>query len=97
MRSCESAFGVEALSLPTHGHSDAKLHREQRMDGIISQERLGELTGLTQKAALLRHLRNAGIPFREINGRILTTEEAITAALVGRAKKRQGPNLDAID
>lgn len=67
------------------------------VDGIISQDRLMELTGLRQKAALRRHLRRAGIPFREINGRILTTEDAFTAAMVGRnAKKKTGPNLDAL-
>lgn len=66
------------------------------MDGIIGQERLFEITGLRQKAALRRHLRKAGIPFREVNGRILTTQDAFTAAMVGHAKKTKGPNLDAI-
>lgn len=67
------------------------------MDGIIGQDRLMELTGLRQKAALRRHLRRAGIPYREIGGRILTTEEAFTATLVGRAKKKKGPNWSAVD
>lgn len=68
------------------------------MDGIISQERLSELTGLRQKAALRRHLRRAGIPFREVGGRILTTEDAFTATLTGRAKnKKTAPNWDALD
>jgi len=63
---------------------------------VLSQDRLLELTGLRQKAALRRHLRKAGVPFREIGGRILTTEEAFTATLVGRAKKKKGPNWDAL-
>lgn len=65
--------------------------------GVLEQDDLLRLTGLRQKAALRRHLRKAGIPFRELNGRITTTEEALTAALVGRDKKKKtGPNLNAI-
>jgi hypothetical protein len=63
---------------------------------MIGQDELLKLTGLSQKAALRWHLRKAGIPFKELNGRILTTEEAITASLVGRAKSPKGPNLDAV-
>lgn len=63
---------------------------------VLTQATLLEITGLRQKAALRRHLRRAGIPFREINGRITTTEEAFTATLVGRDKKKAGPRLDAI-
>lgn len=66
------------------------------MDGIVSESRLFELTGLKQRAALRKHLKRAGIPFRVVNGRILTTEEAFTATLVGRAKPKKGPNLDAL-
>lgn len=56
-----------------------------------------ELAGVAQKAALRRHLRRAGIPFKELNGRILTTQSALDAALVGREKnQKRGPNLDAI-
>lgn len=63
----------------------------------MTQERLLELAGLTQKAALRRHLRKAHIPFRELNGRIFTTQAALDAAMVGREKKKAGaPNLDAI-
>ena len=66
-------------------------------DGVLTQDRLLELTGLRQKAALRRHLRKAGVPFREIGGRILTTEEAFTAVLSGHGKKKKaGPNLDAL-
>ena len=64
---------------------------------IVTQERLLKLAGLTQKAALRRHLRKSHIPFRELNGRIFTTQAAIDAAMVGREKKKLGaPNLDAI-
>jgi hypothetical protein len=70
---------------------------EGNLDGILTQERLMELAGLRQKSALRRHLRKAGIPFREIGGRILTTVEAFNATLVGREKnKGRGPNLDAL-
>lgn len=65
-------------------------------DSLINQDRLTELTGLRQKAALRRHLRKAGIPFREVGGRLFTTEQAITATLVGREKKEQGIDLDAL-
>lgn len=61
---------------------------------IVQYEDLLRLTGLKQKAALRRHLRKAGIPFKEINGRIFTTEEAMTAALCGRAKPKATPNLN---
>lgn len=55
------------------------------------------LAGTRQKAALRRHLRRAGIPFKELNGNILTTQNALDAAMVGHAKKQnRGPNLDAI-
>lgn len=65
---------------------------------MLAQERLFELTGLRQKAALRRHLRKAGVPFKEIAGKIVTTEEAFTAALVGRGAKRKSRiRWDAID
>lgn len=67
------------------------------MDGILTQERLMQVTGLRQKAALRRHLRRAGIPYRELGGRITTTVEAFNATLVGREKnKARAPNLDAL-
>lgn len=64
---------------------------------IVTQDKLFELSGLRQKAALRRHLRQAHIPFRELNGRIFTTQAALDAAMVGREKTtKRGPNLDAI-
>jgi hypothetical protein len=64
---------------------------------ILTQDRLFELTGLRQRAALRRHLRKACIPFKEMNGRIFTTQAALDAAMVGREKnKARGPNLDAL-
>lgn len=67
------------------------------MDGLIGEDRLMEVTGCKQRGALVRHLNRAGIPFRVVNGRILSTESAITAVLVGRSSaKKKGPNLDAI-
>ena len=41
--------------------------------------------------------KKAGIPFKEINGRLVTTEEALTASLVGRARKKTQPNFAALD
>lgn len=70
----------------------------RRMDGILTQERLMEVTGLRQRAALRRHLRRAGIPYRELGGKITTTVEAFNATLVGRAKnKKAEPNFGALD
>lgn len=64
---------------------------------VLEQEDLLRLTGLKQKAALRRHLRRAGVPFKEIAGRISTTEQAFTEALRGRAKKKNDePNWDGI-
>lgn len=64
---------------------------------VLSQTALLELTGLRQKAALRRHLKRAGIPFRELGGRIVTTEEAFNDTLVGRGNKNnRGPDLDSI-
>lgn len=67
------------------------------MDSILTQEMLMTVTGLRQRAALRRHLKRAGIPYRELGGRITTTVEAFNATLVGREKnKTRGPNLDAL-
>lgn len=67
------------------------------MDSILTQEMLMKVTGLRQRAALRRHLKRAGIPYRELGGRITTTIEAFNATLVGREKKKTGaPNLDAL-
>ncbi len=64
---------------------------------MIGQDELMDLAGLKQKSALRRHLKKAGIPFKELNGRLLTTEEALTSSLVGRARKKRQPNFGALD
>lgn len=67
-------------------------------DGIITHERLLEIAGLPPTArisTLRKALREAHLPFKEVNGRLLSTESAITAALVGRAKEKRGANLAA--
>ena len=64
---------------------------------MIGQDELMDVAGLKQKSALRRHLKKAGIPFKEINGRLVTTEEALTASLVGRARKKTQPNFAALD
>jgi len=63
---------------------------------MIDQDELMNVAGLKQKSALRRHLKKAGIPFKELNGRIITTEEALTASLIGRAKPTRGPNFAAV-
>jgi hypothetical protein len=73
------------------------LHGEVRVEGIILEAELMALAGCSQRAALRRHLRRAGIPFKELNGHIITTHSALNAAMVGRDKAtRKGPNLDAL-
>lgn len=65
---------------------------------VLEHEDLLRLTGLKQKSALRRHLRRAGVPFKEIAGRISTTEQAYTEALRGRAKnKKTEPNFDGLE
>ncbi len=64
---------------------------------MIGQDELMDVAGLKQKSALRRHLKKAGIPFKELNGRLLTTEEALTSSLVGRARKKRQPNFGALD
>lgn len=64
---------------------------------ILTEADLLRLTGLRQRAALRRHLRKAGIPFRVVNGHILSTEDAITASLSGSSRAQKAkPNFDAI-
>ncbi len=64
---------------------------------MIGQDELMDMAGLKQKSALRRHLKKASIPFKELNGRLLTTEKALTASLVGRARKKRQPNFGALD
>ena len=63
---------------------------------VIDQDELLKLAGLKRPGALKRHLKRAGIPFKVLNGNIMTTEEALTSSLVGRAKPTKGPNLAAV-
>lgn len=62
---------------------------------VLTQDELLKIAGLRQKSALRRHLRRAGIPFREIGGRITTTVAAFDAALAGRDKKKNEPKWGA--
>lgn len=63
------------------------------MSELISQDQLLKLAELSSKAALRKHLKRAGIPFRELGGKLFTTTGAIDAVLVGRAKKKKSePN-----
>ena len=63
---------------------------------LIDHECIQKITGLKQTAAIKRALKKAGLPFKETNGRLFSTEEAWTAAQVGRAKKKKGPNFEAL-
>jgi hypothetical protein len=66
---------------------------------IVDQDQLMKLAELSSKAALRKHLKRAGIPFGELNGKLYTTVDAMTARLVGRGqnKKPAEPNWDAIN
>lgn len=77
------------------GNTLATIRHAPSPDGIIEQDRLMDVVGVRQKAALRRHLKAARIRFHETNGRIWTTEEALNAPLVGREKKEnRGPNFE---
>lgn len=49
---------------------------------LISQAELMQFTGIKTRPKLARELGRAGIPFFQVAGQILTTEAAMTAALV---------------
>ena len=64
---------------------------------LVTHEQLLELARLpttTRVSTLRKALRRAGVPFKELAGRVFTTEQAITAALNGHGKKptKPGPN-----
>lgn len=63
---------------------------------LVTEADLLEATGLTRRTALIRHLRAARIPFRTVAGRIVTTSEAVTAAITGKKNNSDGPNFAAI-
>ena len=60
-----------------------------RMIILIDHEHIQRVTGLKQTAAMKRALKRAGLPFREANGRLFSTEAAWTNAQAGRAKKKR--------
>lgn len=62
---------------------------------IVTEQELLTLFRLKQRAALRRHLRKSGIPFKEPHGVIFTTTGAIDASMVGHAKKKATPNWNA--
>ncbi len=69
---------------------------------IITHERLLEISGLSGQArtsTLKKALKRAGIPFRDIAGKVFTTEDALTEVLSGHAKKtkQSRPNWNALD
>ncbi|MEQ9131155.1 MAG: DUF4224 domain-containing protein [Salinisphaeraceae bacterium] len=63
---------------------------------ILTHEDLQAMTGKRNRDAMRRALRAAGIPFREVGGRLVTTEDAITAVLAGKARPKTGPRFDAL-
>ena len=65
------------------------------MSAIVTEAELLAMLKLKQRAALRRHLRKAGIPFKEPNGVIFTTTGALDASMVGHAKKKATPNWNA--
>ncbi len=64
---------------------------------IIDHDELSAMTGLSQMAALKRHLRKAGVRVKEVNGKLFTTTDALTESIMGRAKgQKVGPNFDSL-
>jgi hypothetical protein len=69
---------------------------------IVTHEQLLELAGLPAKArisTLRKALKHAGIPHKVLGGRIFSTEDAITASMIGRTAnaKKSEPNWSALD
>ena len=69
---------------------------------LVTHEQLLDLAKLpptTRISTLRKALRRAGVPFKELAGRVFTTEQAITAALTshGKQSKKPGPNWDALN
>ena len=69
---------------------------------LVTHEQLLELARLpasTRISTLRKALRRAGVPFKELAGRVFTTEQAITAALTshGKQSKKPGPNWGALN
>jgi hypothetical protein len=62
----------------------------------LTHERLQELCGLKQTAAMRRALQKAGIPTTQVGKRLVCTSEAITATLIGTAKPKKGPRFEAL-
>ena len=63
---------------------------------LINHEHIQEVTGLKQTGAMKRALKKAGLPFKEANGRLFSTEEAWTAAQIGRARGKKRPDFEAL-
>lgn len=82
-------------ALARRGSDGAPPDRRGRF-GSFAIRRSFRGSSLQQKAALRRHLRKAGVPFLEVAGRVFTTEGALTARLVGRAKPRKEPNWEPL-
>ena len=69
---------------------------------IVTHEQLLELAGLpaTARTSTLRKaLKRVGIPHKILAGRIFTTQDALTASLIGRSAsaKKSEPNWSTLD
>ncbi len=101
LRVNDVAFFLDADDRPcsTAGALDEALRIGNRTSSaIIDHDELSAMTGLSQMAALKRHLRKAGVRVKEVNGKLFTTTDALTESIMGRAKgQKVGPNWTALD
>ena len=101
LRANDILFFIDSDDRPcsTAGALDEALRIGKRTSSaIIDHDELSAMTGLSQTAALKRHLRKAGILYKEANGRLFMTTDALTQSIMGRAKRRRTePNCAALD
>ncbi len=101
LRVNDVAYFLDANDRPctTASALDEAVHRGNRTSSaIIDHDELSAMTGLSQTAALKRHLRKAGIRVKEANGRLFTTTDALTESIMGRSKRRKtAPNFAAFE
>ena len=101
LRANDILFFIDSDGRPcsTAGALDEALRIGKRTSSaIIDHDELSAMTGLSQTAAIKRHLRKAGVRVKEVNGRLFTTTAALTESIMGHAKwQKVGPNWAALD
>ena len=99
LRVNDIAFFLDANDQPctTASALDEAVHRGKRTSSsVVDHDELKAITGLSQTGAMRKHLNKAGIRCKYVNGRLFTTNQAITDSINGRARKRPGLNFDAL-